>query len=289
MALRRERYELPDGDFIDLDWVGEGDGPIVVVLHGLGGSSDSHYVRGVLRACVAQGWRGVLMYFRGASEEPNRLPRSYHSGDTGDLNTLIGELRRREPATKLAVIGYSLGGNVLLKWLGELGDRAPIDAAVAVSVPFDLAATVTRLDLGFARVYQQRLLRCLKWSTARKLTRMRLPVDAAGLAAIRTLREFDQRLTAPLHGFRDADDYYSRATCRPYLQHIVRPTLIVHAVDDPFMTPQVIPAVAELSSALRLELSSRGGHVGFVSGPPWRPQYWLEARIIDYLTAMLSC
>ncbi len=286
-VARRERVTLPDGDFIDADWVGE-TGPIVIVLHGLGGSSDSHYVRGLLRAIAARGWRGVVMHFRGCSGEPNRLPRGYHAGDTGDLESFVRVLRLREPHTLLAAVGYSLGGNVLLKWLGEQGAAAPVRAAVAVSVPFDLAAATARLMQGFSRVYERRLLRCLQVALTQKRAMMGLPWDAAAIAAISTLREFDERITAPLHGFNDADDYYTRASCRPYLPRIHAPTLIVHASDDPFMPSSVVPRADELGARITLEHFASGGHVGFVGGAPWSPRYWLEPRISEYLAEKLD-
>ena len=282
LSISRQRVELPDGDFIHVDWVGE-HGPIVVVLHGLGGDSTSHYVRGMLGAITSQGWRGALMHFRGCSGVPNRLARSYHAGETGDLHTFITMLRRKEPRTPLAVIGYSLGGNVLLKWLGEQGEAVPVQAAVAVSVPFDLANAAARVHQGFSRVYELRMLRSLKSLILRKLAQQTFPWDDNAIATIKSLREFDDRITAPLHGFRDADDYYARATCKPYLSAIVTPSLVLHAVDDPFMSPSVVPKESELSTAISFELSSHGGHVGFVAGEPWAPRYWLESRIPAFL------
>ena len=281
-SITRRRFELPDGDFIDVDWVGES-GPIVVVLHGLGGSSTSHYVTSMLQAIAMQGWRGALMYFRGCSGEPNRLPRSYHAGETGDLNNFISVLRQQEPDTPLAVVGYSMGGNVLLKWLGEQGSATQITAAVAVSVPFDLANAAARVHQGFSRIYELRMLRSLQELVTRKAKRISLPWDSRTIAAIRSIREFDDRITAPLHGFRNADDYYTRASCKPFLSNISRPTLVIHASDDPFMSPTVVPVQRELSTTTTLELSGSGGHVGFIGGEPWAPQYWLETRIPDFL------
>lgn len=282
LSISRQRVELPDGDFIDVDWVGDR-GPIVVVLHGLGGDSTSHYVRGMLGAITLQGWRGALMHFRGCSGEPNRLPRGYHAGETGDLDIFIDMLRRSEPRTPLAVVGYSMGGNVLLKWLGERGAAAPVHAAVAVSVPFDLANAAARVHQGISRVYELRMLRSLQKLITSKAARLALPWDARAITTITSLREFDDLITAPLHGFRGADDYYSRATCKPYLSAISTPTLVIHATDDPFMSPAVVPAEGELSATVTLELSSKGGHVGFVSGDPWSPHYWLEIRVPSFL------
>ncbi len=287
LALRRERFELPDGDFIDVDWAGE-QGPMVVVMHGLGGSSASHYARGILAAFAARGWRAVLMHFRGCSGEPNRLPRSYHAGDTADLHAFVTALRTREPHTPLMAVGYSLGGNVLLKWLGEQAQAAPVEAAVAVSVPFDLNDATIRLQQGFSRLYDRHILRGLRAALIQKAARMPLPWDHKEIAAINSLREFDDRITAPLHGFRNAADYYARATCRPFLQHIAAPTLVIHAADDPFMSPTVVPGLRELSSATCLELSSHGGHVGFVAGEPWGPRYWLERRIPEFLAGVVG-
>ncbi len=259
IALRRERLELPDGDFLDLDWGPATHGPIVLVLHGLEGSSDSKYTRGLLRALHARGWRGVVMHFRGCSGEPNRLARSYHSGETGDLAHVVSQLRSRAPATPLAAVGYSLGGNVLLKWLGETGAAAPLDAAVAVSVPFVLAESAARLERGLSRLYQWVLLRSLRRSVAEKRARVALPLRVRNLSALRSFRDFDEHVTAVLHGFRGADHYYAASSSRPLLRRIAVPTLIVHALDDPFMWPQTAPAPAEVSATVALELPAQGG------------------------------
>ncbi|MEK7839993.1 MAG: hydrolase [Pseudomonadota bacterium] len=283
VSLRRERIELPDGDFLDLDWT-EGDrGPIVLVLHGLEGSSRSKYALGLMKAVHARGWRGVVMHFRGCSGEQNRLPRSYHSGETGDPDFIIRLLRQRYPESPLAVIGYSLGGNVLLKWLAEQGEAAPIDAAVAVSVPYRLADSANRLLHGFSRVYQWRLVKNLCDSFRRKRARVPMPIDPA-LERIRSFWDFDTAVTAPLHGFRDADHYYSTVSSRQYLRHIRKPVLLLHARDDSFMFPRTAPEPTELSPTIQLELSEHGGHVGFIGGLwPWKPHYWLETRIPEYL------
>ena len=286
-GLYRERLELPDGDYVDLDWARR-DGPVLVlILHGLEGSSRSPYAAGLLRALSRCGCQAVLMHFRGCSGEVNRLPRSYHSGDTGDVAYVVDALRARQPRTPIAVVGFSLGGNVLLKWLGETGVNAPLAAAVAVSVPFDLAKAALRLNQGFSRLYQWKLLRSLKRKTALKFSRMAAPVKLGPLSALSSFRRFDDRVTAPLHGFRDADHYYAEASSRRYLSDIRAPTLVIHALDDPFMTPDTPPRPGEIPQAVTLELSRHGGHVGFVSGPPWRPRYWHEQRICDFLTEHL--
>ncbi len=288
IRVRRERVELPDGDFLDLDWAGEGRRPLLLVLHGLTGSIRSKYARGLIKCLLKEGWRAVFMHFRGASGEPNRLPRSYHSGETGDLDFIVHLLRRREPDTPLAVAGYSVGGNVLLKWLGERSAAAPVFAAVAVSVPFDLSATVARMQCGMSRLYQWYLLRSL-----RAATRLKLPLPGlrtmTELRRLQTFMAFDDCLTAPLHGFRDAADYYRRASSRPWLTRIRVPTLIVQALDDPFMDVAAIPGPEEAPDPIRLELSPHGGHVAFIAaGRGGRPYFWLERRIPAYLRERLA-
>ncbi|QNN25383.1 hydrolase [Planctomycetales bacterium ZRK34] len=288
LTTRRQRYDLPDGDFVDVDWVGEqhDDQPIVILLHGLEGSIQSSYVRGLLAAIDAHGWRGGVLHFRGCSGEPNRLPRGYHSGDTADLAWFIDHLRRKHPASKLAAVGYSLGGNVLLKWLGETGGDNPLTAAVAVSVPFDLNAAATRLEHGISRIYQRHLLTRLHASVRAKMQRMTvdLPITSQQVSELNTFRAFDDAITAPLHGFAGVDDYYTRSSSGQYIPRIDRPTLILHARNDPFMTPEAIPSPADLPDGVQLEVSPGGGHVGFVAGRcPWRATYWLEHRIPRYL------
>jgi hypothetical protein len=286
LTLRRERLELPDGDFLDLAWSGPERGPLVLVLHGLEGSLRSHYAASLIDGLVRSGLGVVFMHFRNCGGEPNRLPRSYHSGETGDLERLATQLVARTGQPLLAVVGFSLGGNVLLKWLGERGDSAPIRTAVAVSVPFLLGEAAERMETGWSRLYQWQLVRSLRRSYRRKLPRLsaQLPVDAAGLERLRTFRTFDDRVTAPLHGFAGVDDYYTRSSSRQFLRHIRRPTLILHAADDPFMWPRTVPTAPELSPSVQLEVSAHGGHVGFVAGRwPWRPEYWLDARIIRHI------
>lgn len=287
-ALTAERLELPDGDFLDLHWTPDVGGPIVIVLHGLEGCSRSPYACGLLAALSRLGLRAVVMHFRGCSGEPNRLARSYHSGDTGDLAHLIEVLRAREPHTALAAVGYSLGGNVLLKWLGETGART-LAVAVAVSVPFELAQAAARVDRGFSRVYQWKLLRSMRARVRDKLARMPLPIQTTDLNALRSFRAFDDAVTAPLHGFRDADHYYAVASSRQYLRSIAIPTLILHARDDPFMHEGIIPTRAEVADCVELEIHARGGHVGFIAGrSPFAARYWLEERIPRFLLARLT-
>jgi predicted alpha/beta-fold hydrolase len=290
LATRRERLELSDGDFLDLDWVGDASSsPIVLVLHGLGGGIRSPYAQGILQTIAKHNWRGAFMHFRGCSGEPNRLLRSYHSGETADMRYVLTELRRREPHTPLAAVGYSLGGNALIKYLGESGARSLLGAAAAVSLPFELPKAVRRLNRGASRFYQWRLLRQLRAQHLNKCRRLALPISAEQLKQLRTFQQFDDCITAPIHGFRDAADYYQHASCRQYLPNITVPTLIVQSRDDPFTSIDALPAPQELPPPVQLELSARGGHVGFVGGKfPWRPVYWLEQRVMQHLQNYFS-
>lgn len=284
--LKRERVELPDGDFIDLDWAPaqkNDQGPIVLILHGLEGSIDSHYAKSLLKRFTDHGWRGAFMHFRGCSGEPNRLARGYHSGETGDVEFMVRQLRDREPNVNIAVVGISLGGNVLLKWLGETQHNM-IDAAIAVSVPFELHKAASRMQQGFSRFYQWYFMKCLRERLIEKFEVTVSPVNPEVLREVRTMFEFDDKITAPLHGFNDVNHYYSSSSSRQYLRNINVPTLILHAKDDPFMSADVIPGPHELSPKIILEVTEHGGHVGFVSGKfPWRPEYWLDQRIPDFL------
>jgi predicted alpha/beta-fold hydrolase len=290
LETRRERVELPDGDFLDVDWVGRG-GPIVIVLHGLQGSTESNYARGLLKQIEARGWRGALMHFRGCSGEANRLPRSYHSGETTDIDWFARELRRREPETPLAGVAYSLGGNVLLKWLGESGNDNPLKAAVAVSIPFELGTAADSMATGFSRVYQWYLVRKLKKAVRAKMGNgsFELSLSRADLDRIHNFREFDGAVTAPMHGFQSAQDYYECCSSRQFVDRIETPTLVLQAADDPLMRSGVIPPPDERSAHVAFEISPNGGHVGFVSGPwPWSARYWLEERIPEFLEAHID-
>lgn len=286
VPLVRERLELPDGDFIDLDWMeGKQKSHLVLILHGLEGSIESHYAKGMLQRVAHQGWSGLFMHFRGCSGEPNRLRRFYHSGDTGDISFVVDTLFKRYPDLNLAVIGYSLGGNVLLKWLGETGRDNPIKAGIAVSVPFELHKAARRIQSGFSKFYQWYFIRCLRERMSTKFkTKNNDPEDISVLYKLNTMIAFDDAITAPFHGFSGVDEYYTTASSRQYLSSIQVPTLIVHAKDDPFMTEDMIPSTDELSPKVTLELSDSGGHVGFVTGKyPWRPHYWLETRVPYFL------
>lgn len=280
LPLKKERIELYDGDFVDLMWAGEEKGPIVLLLHGLEGSIESPYAKGMMQAIVNRGWRSVLMHFRGCSGEPNRLQRGYHSGDTADVAYVVSYLQKRYGNVPMGAIGFSLGGNVLLKWLGETANQNPLSAAIAVSVPFELHRAAERVSKGFSKLYQWHLVKSLCDRLIDKFQEAEgLPFKVAQLKKIRSIREFDDCVTAPLHGFENASDYYLKSSSRQFLKKIQVPTLVLHAKDDPFMTEDVIPFSHELSSCVTLEVAEKGGHVGFVSGKyPWKPLYWLEER-----------
>jgi uncharacterized protein len=280
-----ETLELRDGDFIDLAWL-LAQGPLVMLIHGLEGSLQSHYAIPILQALHERGFSCVFMHLRGCSRTPNRLSRSYHSGATEDLEEVLQQLRQRNQPVS-AVIGISLGGNLLLKYLGEKGAASDLTAAVAVSVPFHLDKTSKHLQRGAARIYQQYLLRKLLASYRRKFSRRPKPLPVT-LSSIKTLFDFDDRITAPLNGFQDADDYYRRCSCIGYLKGIETPTLILHARDDPFMPPGTTPQPGELGPGISLELCKYGGHVGFIRGrSPWSLEYWMESRVCDFLAHQL--
>lgn len=295
LALQPERLEMPDGDFIDLVWdstnAHEQHKPIVVILHGLSGSVNSPYARGLITVLSRAGWRPVFMHFRGSSGEPNRLARYYHSGDTHDVAYVVNHLQQKNPSVPIAAVGVSLGGNVILKWLGQTGANNPLLTAVAVSVPFELNLATQAMNSGFSKIYQYRLLRELRKDIEKKFKSQNLPCpfDLERLSKVKNFHEFDDLVTAPLHHFADANDYYLQSSSRQYLHAISKPTLIIHAEDDPFMPKTVIPAAAELSSSTLLELSQQGGHVGFVAGNKiGKAEYWLEKRIPEYLSVFLK-
>ena len=294
---QRERLWLEDGDFLDLDWHGphRAEAPLVLVLHGLTGSSNSPYVAGLQQALGRQGWASVALNWRGCSGEPNLLPRSYHSGVSEDLAAAIVHVRARRPLAPLFAVGYSLGGNVLLKHLGETGRDCQLLGAVAVSVPFRLDQCADRIGQGFSRFYQAHFMRELVAYVRNKQRQFKHDGRHEGLAVLsalgplenmRTFWDFDGRVTAPLHGFSDASDYYRRASSRYFMDGIRTPTLVIQAADDPFVFPHSVPEPGELSASTRLELHARGGHVGFVEGTLRNPGYYLERRIPQWLASL---
>ncbi len=280
-----ERLELADGDFIDLAWRRR-PGPLALLIHGLEGSLESHYAVPLMKALEREGFACVFMHLRGCGREPNRLDRSYHSGASEDLAEVLEYLERRGERPD-ALVGISLGGNLLLKYLGERGGSARTRAAVAISVPFRLERASAQMERGFSRLYGRYLLNKLMRSYRRKFSHRPVSPEIP-LGRIDSIRQFDQLVTAPLHGFADAQDYYQRCSCIGFLKGIEIPTLILHSADDPLMDPGVVPQLAELGPGVTLELSRRGGHVGFIQGAvPGRPRYWLEQRVPEYLRSLL--
>lgn len=288
LELKSERLTLPDDDFVDLAWTKQDSDKIVIILHGLEGSIDSSYARGMLAAVDKKNWQGVFMHFRGCSGEHNLKDHSYHSGETGDLKFLIETLRKRYPEATLSAVGYSIGGNVLLKYLGETKDKSQLVAAVAASVPYLLADSAVKLENGFSKVYQRHLLKRLHDKTRSKFRNRTAPFNQTDMHEWQSFQSFDQNITAPLNGFEGSADYYQKSSSRQYLKQICTPTLLLHSKDDPFMTLAALPDENELSSSTRMELSEHGGHVGFISGnAPWHTEYWLEQRIPEFLSTYL--
>jgi len=280
--------ELPDGDCVDLDWAGVG-GPIVIVLPGLQGDIRSAYVRGLLRTCLVRGWRGVLLNYRGRGE-PNRKRRSYHCGMTCDLDYLVERLAEQEPEVPIGIVGFSVGANIGLKWLGECGQRRqtlPLASAVCVSAPFNLGAVAKKITRGFSRIYQWYLLRSLHRDVQRKMAVMgdKLGLTRKELRRLNTFFKFDDRITGPWNGFAGAEDYYAKTRSDVLLKHIAVPTLIVNANNDPLVPVHLIPHARDVSDTVTLEITDGGGHLGFICGRwPWASRYWLEARIARFLS-----
>jgi uncharacterized protein len=293
---RRERVVTSDGDFVDLDWAAgaPAGAPILLVLHGLEGSSRSHYAIGLMRQALERGWRAATLNFRSCSGELNRLRPFYHSGDTADLDEVVRLLVEREPGVRFGAVGVSLGGNVLLKWLGERGATAPeaIAGAAAISVPFNLTPCAEALDRGFCRLlYTTHFLGTMRTKIRLKAERdpgLREIVDLALALRSRTFAEYDRAVTAPLNGFADERDYWTRASSAPYLDRICRPTLLVNALDDPIVPPAALPDPAALPPWVRAEFVPRGGHAAFFEGWPWRVRSWAERRVVEFLAPRVT-
>jgi predicted alpha/beta-fold hydrolase len=290
-AYRRERWATPDGDFIDLDWIDAvcdtPQSPLVVLFHGLEGDSSSPYASALMHAVRARGWCGVVPHFRGCSGELNRLPRGYHSGDSAEIDWILRRLRHDCPTRPLYVAGVSLGANVLLKWLGEQKDAATavVTAAASISAPLDLTLCGHHLGRGFNRVYTANFLNTLKRRAIARLQSYPDLFDGRGVQRARNLYDFDNLVTAPLHGFRDADDYWQRASAKPLLPGIRVPTLLLHALNDPFLPVCALPSAKEISASVRAEFPAGGGHVGFVSGSFPGHLEWLPQRLLHFFDA----
>lgn len=287
IALRRERWTTPDGDFIDVDRVdGPTDAPLLVLFHGLEGSMRSHYARTTAAACRARGWRFALPHFRGCSGELNQRPRAYHSGDSAEIDWILRRLKADSPSRRLHAAGVSLGGNALLKWAGEHGPAAGelVSGVAAICPPLDLAACGHHLARGFNKVYTRHFLNTLKAISSARLQRFPGLFDAARMRAARNLWEFDDAVTGPVHGFAGADDYWARSSAKPFLKYIAVPALAVNPENDPFLPARYLPRRDEVSPTVRLEHPAAGGHVGFVSGPfPGRLD-WLPQRLLHFFT-----
>ncbi len=288
VRLRRERIETADGDFWDFDWLDAGDDPqrpIVILFHGLEGSSSSHYARALLNALARVGWRGVVPHFRGCGGEPNRLPRAYHSGDHAEVGMMLDAVRARiDPATPAYAVGVSLGGSALLNWLGRAGSDAAklLTAAAAVSAPLDLMAAGIAIGQGFNRAYTRHFLTTLKPKSLVIARRFPGLLDAARIRRVRTMWEFDDVVTSPLHGFADTRDYWTRASSKPWLAHIALPTLVINARNDPFIPARSLPGPADVSRAVVLEQPRHGGHAGFAQSPFPGNVDWLPQRLLHF-------
>jgi len=302
VAFRRERWDTPDGDFIELDWVVDdvdgaatadapeaanaaeaGEVPLFVLFHGLEGGSGSHYARTLTAAARARGWRAVIPHFRSCSGPLNLLPRFYHLADAHEVDWVLRRLAARHRGP-VVVAGVSLGGSVLLHWLSQRReDAAIVSAAAAVSAPLDVHAGGELLSRGFGMVYTRNFLKTLKAKALRKLEQYPGLFDAQAVLASRTMFEFDDVVTAPLHGFRNAHDYWTRASVRPMLCEITVPTLVLNARNDPFLPGHALPGHADVSAAVELDQPAHGGHVGFMTGPFPGSTQWLAERVLGYL------
>lgn len=290
-----ELLSLPDTDEVQLNWLpadnASTEAPLVLLLHGLAGDINSHYIQAMLAQCQQLNWPAVLLHFRGCNGKPNKLPRAYHSGDTADTAHLINILRQRFPSRRLVAVGYSLGANVLLKYCGEQGADNPLAAAVAICPPIQLDDCAKKINSGSSKLYQHYLLTRLKRSTLSKLQQFAnfpLPLTAEKVKALSSIEQFDEHYTAPVHGFENASDYYRKASAKPYLKAIAIPTLVIHANDDPFLSPSVIPKPNELSPQVQYELTEGGGHVGFVCGSLFKPRFWLNQRVPHFIAEQLA-
>ena len=290
LKFTREKFELDDGDFVDCYWYktqkSDETTPIVILFHGLAGSYKSPYIQGTMQKLSQNGFNSVLMHFRGCAGEQNRLPRSYHSGETGDAKAFLSHLKQKFPHAKLSAIGYSIGGNMLLKLLGELKNNSPLTKAISVSAPLQLDVCANQMNRGFSKIYQYVLLKSLNKSLEVKYEKHDMKsligIEKKDVKNLKTFWEFDDIYTAPIHGFQTAQNYYKRCSSKQFLKYITTPTLIIHAEDDPFMTTEILPKKEELSPSVNLELYPDGGHVGFIAGTILKPNYWLEEKIVNY-------
>ncbi len=290
-----QTLDTPDGDFLDIAWSesvaddSQIDRPIFVLFHGLEGCFYSPYANGLMNAFANSGWLSVMMHFRGCSGKPNNLARAYHSGEVEDARFFLEHLNQRFPNQKKVAVGISLGGNMLVNYLAQYNHEPLIDAATVVSAPLDLSACSQRIEQGFSKVYKTYLLSSLKKNALRKHHLLKGEIDLSyqNIKRVTKLYEFDDLITAPLHGFKDADDYYQRCSGIRRLKEIRLPTQIIHAKDDPFMTEAVIPKYV-LPDNIDYRLFDKGGHVGFVTGSALKPRFWLEEALPAYYQALAN-
>ena len=279
------RLELEDGDFLDLGWLKRGSRQLAILCHGLEGDTDAGYIRGMSAALAARGWDVLAWTFRGCSpREGNRLLQFYHSGETDDLRGVIRHVA--DPYERIVLVGFSLGGNIVLKYLGEQPPDQRIIGAVAISAPVDLAASTRALDTRWSnRLYLRRFLKTLIAKVEAKAARFPDQLDLNGIRETRTFLQFDDRYTARIHGFRDADDYWGQSSSRQFLTRVGVPTLLLNALDDPFLPPECFPVPeAETNPHLFLETPAHGGHVGFVDWAAFGGSSWAERRAVEFLS-----
>jgi uncharacterized protein len=293
ISYTRERWDSapngkPDGDFVDIDrirnTVAAHSKPMLVVFHGLEGHSQSPYALNLMHEAKLRGWRGMVAHFRGCSGEINRLPRAYHSGDAAEIEWIVKRAKREAPSQPLYVAGISLGGNATMKWLGEVGTEAAniVTAAAAISAPLDLMAAGNALERGFCKIYTKNFLITMKRKSLEKLALHPgiFPREVAERA--RTLREFDNHITAPLHGYRDTDDYWTRASAKPGLGNVAVPSLVLNARNDPFLPASALPQPSDVSRYVTLDQPAEGGHVGFLSGNFPGHGRWMSERVMRF-------
>jgi uncharacterized protein len=289
VTLRRQRVDTNDGDFVDFDWLDAPAAiaektPLVVLFHGLEGGASSHYARALMRHLKSIGWRGVVPHFRGCSGEPNRLPRAYHSGDYAEIGWMLSTIRREAPAAPLYAVGVSLGGSALLNWLGREERRAAatVVAAAAVSTPLDLTAAGIAIGQGLNRIYALHFLYTLKPKALAMARRFPGALDDAAIRRVDSMHKFDDAVTAPLHGFAGVEDYWRRASSKPWLKTVAVPTLVLNARNEPFVPGASLPGPREVAPAVILEQPETGGHAGFLAPPFPGRLGWLPARLVSF-------
>jgi len=290
-----EKFILSDGDFLESYWYNKqnySNKPLVILFHGLAGSYKSPYILGLMKELDKDGYNSVLMHFRSCSGVINDKAISYHSGKTDDAKEYILSIKERYPNTQLFSIGFSLGANMMLKLLGEFAEESPFSASVSISAPMQLDLGSNKINSGFSKLYQAYLLKSLnklleeKYKTHDMQNLLKLKKE--DIKNLSSFWEFDDAYTAPIHGFDSAQDYYTKSSAKQYLKYIQSPTLIIHALDDPFMPPEILPNKNEISSSILLDIHKNGGHVGFVNGSLFKPKYWLEKRILSYFNSTIK-